>query len=116
MAGKFIISKYERDDETIAPIRIQPETVTAFNAEPAGNRTGEFARARGSKRSYGTVARSVTLSRAVGDGTNYNGARVSIKIPILSKAAFAALTDGQVVSYADKTDWVVAGQSAESRK
>ena len=113
---KFITSKYERDDDTIAPIRIKLETITAINTVPAGNRTGEFARAGGSTRRYGTVARQVTLSRPIGDGTLYGSGTVSVTLPILSKAVFATISDGASFAYNGKTDWVVAGQRGEARK
>ena len=114
--AKFIISKYERDDETIAPIRIKQTTITAVNVVPAGNRTGEFARAGGSARRYGTVARQITISRSIGDGSLYGGGTVSVTIPILSKTVFAAIADGAAFAYNDKTDWIVAGQRGEARK
>ena len=114
--AKFITSKYERDDETIAPIKIKAATITAINVVPAGNRTGEFARSGGSTRKYGTVARQITLSRSIGDGTLYGGGTVSVTIPILSKAVFATIADGSSFAYNDKTDWVVAGQRGEARK
>lgn len=114
--AKFITSKYERDDDTIAPIKIKLETITAVNVVPAGNRTGEYARAGGSSRRYGTVARQVTLSRPIGDGTLYGSGTVSVTIPILSKAVFAAIADGAPFAYNGKTDWVVAGQRGEARK
>lgn len=114
--ARFIISKYERDDDTIAPIRIKAATITTINVVPAGNRTGEFARAGGSNRRYGTVARQITLSRPVGDGTEYGSGTVSVTIPILSKAVFAGIADGSTFAYNNKTDWVVAGQRGESRK
>lgn len=114
--SKFLISKYERDDGTIAPIRIKASTVTAVNVVPAGNRVGDFARAGGSTRMYGTVARQITLSRPIGDNTLYGGGTVSVTIPILSKSVYAGLADGAVFTYNDKTDWVVAGQRSEARK
>ena len=114
--AKFLVSKYERDDDTIAPIKIKLETITAINTVPAGNRTGEFARAGGSTRRYGTVARQVTLSRPIGDGSLYGGGTVSVTIPILSKAVYAAISDGSTFAYNGKTDWVVAGQRGEARK
>lgn len=113
---KFLVSKYERDDDTIAPIKIKAETITAINVVPGGNRSGEFARAGGSTRRYGTVARQITLSRSVGDGTLYGGATVSVTVPILSKAVYAAISDGSSFAYNGKTDWIVAGQRGEARK
>ena len=113
---KFIISKYERDDDTIAPIRIQAATITAINVVPAGNRVGEYARAGGSTRRYGTVARQITLSRSIGDGTLYGSGTATVTIPILSKAVFAAIADGSSFAYNGKTDWTVGGQRGEARK
>ena len=113
---KFLISKYERDDATIAPIKIKAETVTAINVVPAGNRVGDYARAGGSTRRYGTVARQITLSRPIGDGTLYNSGTVTVTIPILSKAVFAAIADGSTFVYNGKADWTVGGQRSESRK
>lgn len=114
--AKFIISKYERDDETIGPIRIKATTITAINVVPAGNRVGDMVRAGGSTRRYGTVARQITISRSIGDGTAYNGGTVTVTVPILSRAVFAAIADGSTFVYNDKTDWVVSGQRSESRK
>ena len=112
----FIISKYERDDQTVGPIRIKGTAITAINVVPAGNRVGDLVRAGGSTRRYGTVARQITISRKIGDGTAYNGGTVSVTIPILSKAVFAAIADGSTFVYNEKTDWVVSGQRSESRK
>lgn len=114
--AKFVISKYERDDETVGPIRIKTTTITAINVVPAGNRTGDLVRAGGSTRSYGTVARQITLSRSIGDATLYGGGTVTVTIPILSKSVFAAIADGSTFAYNDKTDWTVSGQRSESRK
>jgi hypothetical protein len=116
MAGRFIISNYEREDGSIGPIRVQPETVTSWNPQATGSKTGSFVRARGSKRSYGTVARSVSLGRAVGDGTDYSSAVVSLRVPMFTKTSWEALAAGQVLSYAGKTDWVVQGTNSEESK
>ena len=40
MAGKFIIAAYERDDDTVGPIRVQPETITSWNPEATGSLEG----------------------------------------------------------------------------
>lgn len=115
-AGRFIIANYEREDGTNGPIRIQPETVTSWNPQATGSRVGYFVQARGSKRRYGVSARSVTLTRAVGSGGDYNSATVSVRVPVLTKTAWNALSAGQVVDYVGLTDWVVAGTNAEESK
>jgi hypothetical protein len=114
--ARFIISKYERDDGTIAPIKIKAGTITTWNTVPEGNRVGEYARVSGSSRSYGTVARKVTLSRAVGGDTAFGSATVSVQVVVLSKDIFAGLADGTTVAYGSLTDWKVSGQKGESRK
>ena len=117
MAGKFVISNYERDNATNGPIKIQAETITTWNPAGTAARTGSFIRARGSKKAYGTRARMVTLSRKIGDGTDYNSASVSVSVPVLTIAAYAALSDGQIVAYQLKTDWVVTkGGSPETTR
>lgn len=115
-AGKFIIAAYERDDGTVGPIRVQPETVTPWNAQAAGSKTGYYIRARGSKRAYGVMARSVTLTRSVGSGEAYNAATVSLTVPVFTKAAWEALAAGQTIAYNGVTDWVVAGTNSEQSK
>lgn len=117
MAGKFLISNYQRDDETNGPIKIQAETITTWNPAGTAARTGSFIRARGSKKAYGTRARMVTLSRKIGDGADYNSASVNVQVPILTKASYAALSDGQIVVYQTLADWVVTkGGSPETTR
>lgn len=116
MAGKFIIASYERTDGTIGPIRVQPETVTDWNPQAEGSTSGYYIKARGSKRAYGVVARSVTLSRAVGSGLAYNAATVTVTVPVLTKEVWEGLASGQVLSYGGVDDWVVAGTSGEESK
>lgn len=116
MAGRFLTSNYQKNDDTNAPIRVQAETITTWNPAGVGSRVGIYVKARGSRRQYGTIARSVTLSRRIGDGTDYNSATVTVRVPIMTKAAWLALNDGDVIAYQGKTDWQVAGQSDESTK
>jgi hypothetical protein len=116
MAGKFIIANYERDDGTIGPIRVQPETVTTWNVQATGAKTGYYIHARGSKKAYGVHARSVTLTRAIGTGEAYNAATVNITVPILTKASWEALSAGQVLTYNGVADFVVAGTNSEESK
>ena len=114
MAGRFVTSNYQKNDDTNAPIRVQAETLTTWNVAATGSRIGGFVKARGSAKEYGTIARYVTLSRTVGDGTDYNSAVVLARVPIMTKEAWLALTDGTVVAYQGKADWRVAGQRDES--
>ncbi|MGL4282519.1 MAG: hypothetical protein ACRCSI_02405 [Eubacterium aggregans] len=116
MAGQFIVAYYQRNDDTVGPIKVQPETVTSWNPQQTGTVTGYYIKARGSKKAYGTVARSVTLTRKVGSGAAYNAGTVSVTVPIFTKTAWSALATGQTLAYNGVTDWVVAGTNAEESK
>lgn len=116
MAGAFVLSVYERNNGTFGAIRVQPETITAFNPAAGGTLSGQRIRARGSSRRYGTRARGVTLSRAVGSGADFNAAKVQINLPILTKSAWDALSDGQILTYQGINDWQVAGKYEESNR
>lgn len=116
MAGKFTIAGYERNDDTVGPIRVQPETITSWNPEAAGTSTGYYIRARGSKRAYGILARSVTLTREIGTGAAYNAGTVSVRVPVFTKETWDGLSAGQTLTYNGITDWKVAGTNAEESK
>lgn len=116
MAGKFINEKYESDSGAILNIRVQPETVFDVNLSPAGAVTvSRYARVTGSRRAYGMKARSVTLSRQIGDGTNYNAATAYARIPVLKKASVAALIIGSTVTY-QNVAWTIVSHNAESNR
>ena len=116
MAGRFIKGKYEDDNGVVRNIRIQPETVFEENLEPVGGVSERgYVRVTGSRRAYGRKARSVTLSRSVGDDTDYNGATVYARIPVLKKSSIEQLTEGTAVVYQDVA-WVVVGHSPESSR
>ena len=116
MAGRFVNAGYERDNATIGPIKVQQETLTDWNTTSPGVKTGGYVKSRGSKRAYGLVARYVSLSRVVGDGSDYNSAVVLVRVPILSIAKFTALSIGDTVAYQLKADWKVAAKHKEENK
>lgn len=110
--GPFTLSKYESDEGTIYPIKVQPETITTFNAEPSGSVTGKlFVKVSNHKRSYGISPRRVTLGIEV--GTAPLQATKYLTLPILSKASFDALVIGQTASY-DGQSWKVQSKIKES--
>lgn len=113
----FKLAKYEADDDQIRPIRVRPTTVVAPNTEPSGGLTSSArVRAGGSRRRYGTIAREVTISRAVGNATTPLGsATVTVTLPIMTKAAYNSLSVGADYTYAGST-WVVAAKRAESSR
>lgn len=116
MAGRFVNAGYERDNATIGPIKVQEETITTWNTSAPGVKTGGYVKSRGSKKAYGLVARYVSLSRTVGDGTDYNSAVVLVRVPVLSIAKFTAISVGDLVEYQGKADWKVASKTKENIK
>ena len=116
MAGRTVVAGYERDDGTFGSVRVASTTITTWNPIAVGTRSGYFIKARGSKREYGTIARSVSLSRSVGDGTAYSGGTVNLTIPVFQRTVWAALATGQVLAYQGKTDWSVSGTNGEESK
>lgn len=116
MAGRFIKSKYEADNDAVFNIRVQPETVFDENLEPVGAVTqSRYARVTGSRRAYGLKARSMTLARSVGDDTDYNGATVYARVPVLKKASVAALVIGSTITYQDVA-WTIVSINPESSR
>jgi hypothetical protein len=118
-AGAFSLSKYELDNDDIAPIRVQPETIAAIftpggaNAAPAGVADLPlFAKSRGTRRSYGINARSVRIrfTGAVPDGYAPNSI---VSIPILTPAVYNAIVAGaSTVTYLG-SQGIVIGKSSE---
>lgn len=112
-AGPFLLSKYETDDGTVLPIRVQFETLTvADNAEPDGGADGPFVKVSGSRRAYGVHPRKITLSRSVGSD-DYGSAKAYARVVMLTSAAYDAAVIGSTVPYAG-VDWVIVSKTNES--
>lgn len=89
-SGPFIAAKYETNSGDIQPIRIQPETVTTWNPQPAGAvNIGLRARATGSPRRYGTTARIVYGVWTTAPAGYEVGS--SVRVPILTPTAFDSI-------------------------
>jgi len=116
MAGRTVIAGYERDDGTFGSVRVAASTVTAWNPIAVGTRSGYYVKARGSKRSYGVIARSVSLTRPVGTTAAYSGGSANVRVPVFQKSIWAALNTDQVLAYGGLTDWVVSGTNSEDSK
>jgi hypothetical protein len=102
-AGRFNkTAKYETADGAVRPIKIQPETITTWNPEPAGTSSGAFVKVGGSRRGYGATAR---LARFEWNGAPPAGydARGTITLPILTPAAWNGLTFGTTYAYQGAT-------------
>jgi hypothetical protein len=114
MAGGFIRGFYTSNEGDVYGCRVQPETITSWNQNSEGPATGNVrAYTKGSRRRYGVHARRVTLSRVVGTIDDYDSARVSVTVPIMTRSAYNALSVGQVLTYQEQDDWEVASKSEE---
>lgn len=103
-AGKFIDSVYSTDSGTMVPIRIQPETVTAWNPVAAGPvQAGLPSAAIGKgRRELGINARLARFKwkGAVPDGYDPNGI---ITVPILTLTALNNLVKNTDYQYLGNT-------------
>lgn len=100
-AGAFTRSKYEADDGTIYPIRVQPETIiAAANPAPAGAVAAGVpsARANGGRRVLGVNARAVYVTFTATPPAGYKPDSI-LKIPILTKTAYDAKSRGSTFAY-----------------
>lgn len=116
-AGPFTTSRYELNNGTIVPIKVQPETIlfsngTISNGPPAGAVTlSLFAKARKGNREYGIGARTVTIAWDAAPPTGY--ANENLTIPVLTPDTFDAYPIGEGVTYLE-TAATVVGRKSES--
>ena len=120
-AGAFTNSRYQAsygDGLAIHPIRVQPETVAASvggvtNAPPAGAINNPIqCRSTGGRRSFGLVARFVTLrAPATNQPDDYLPLGFT-RIPCLTEAFFNACTKDATVTYLGAS-YTVSGRSGE---
>ena len=110
-SGRFITVTYTRGNGDTHPIRVQPETVTAWNPASSAEPESDIPfRVSGGNRSQGPRARLVRLT--FGDSPPAGYAEFSsITLPVFSPVAFGALTRGQVVQYLG-TSATIQGKSA----
>ena len=116
-AGNFTRSRYETDSGAILPIRVQPETLAAnvgsVNAAPGGAVDGlGSARARGSRRQLGVIARSVTVAFTGALPDDY-AENQTHRIPIMTPAVYNAANPGTTGTYLG-VPIVVIGKNPES--
>lgn len=113
-SGPFNTTKYQADDLSIHPIRIQPETTAVAGAPPAGAVNSSIsAIVGGSRRSFGLHARGVRLVRTFGSGDTA-GRRYNF-LPVLTTTAFDALSRGGEVTYGGFT-WTISDKVAEKQR
>lgn len=116
-AGAFVRSKYEANDGTIHPIKIQPETLAAnlggANAAPAADTDSDIsARVTGGNRELGLRARSVSIKFTAAAPDGYKADQV-YRIPILTPARWDSITTNTTGTYLGVACQVV-GKSPEN--
>lgn len=113
--GTFSIARYESDESTLYPVRVQPESITTWNPEASGTALGNFYfKATSNRRRYGHYARYVTLSRPVGDVDGpFTSSRVYVTVPVFTKTAFNTLNFGQDVAYRGVNNFEVTTKTPE---
>lgn len=118
-AGKFIKSTYEADNGVTHPIKIQPETVTASlggapNVIPAKgtglNNSKISAKVSKGKREIGLGPRMVAISfpDVVGSTPETYEVGTTLYIPVLTKALWDALSEGDEATYLNKSGTIAA--------
>lgn len=111
-SGKFSLGKYEANDNTIHPIRVQPETKALLtqsgqNNEPAGDINSKIpAKVSGGVREFCLVPRIITIAfkTSAPDGYKLDS---PIRLPILTKATFDDIQENQTVTYLGQTATVI---------
>jgi hypothetical protein len=112
----FVIANYQMDDETSRPIKVLNDTITTANPNHEIDGSGSYVRARGSRKKYGTLARSITIARAIGTAVPYGSGSKTVRIPMLTKTAYTGISVGAAYTYKGLEDWTVVGKSAESTR
>lgn len=98
-AGEFLRSFYETDQNDIMRCRVQPETITGWNAAATGPATVPgSARMQASRRKLGVNARVISAQWVGTPPTGYDDDS-TLRIPILTPAAYNALNVGDQVAY-----------------
>jgi hypothetical protein len=112
----FVIANYEMDVAGSRPIKVLSDTITTVNPNHNVDGTGSYVRARGSRKKYGTLARSITIARPIGTDAPYNSGSKTVRIPILTKAAYNGINVGAAYTYKALENWTVVGKNPESTR
>lgn len=116
--GVFTTARYTTDDGNIVPIRVQPETLTAVlgtaNAGATAEPTPGFpsAQVSQSRRALGINARTVSIKFEAGSEPAGYAPGSILRVPVMTKARYDALSKGSTVTYQTATG-SVAGKSPE---
>lgn len=113
--GKFTRSFYVADNGAVFLARVQPETINGFNPAGAGPSTiGISANMGGGQRQNGMNARYINAAWKTGAAPAGYEAEGSVRLPILTKAAFDAIAKGDELAYNGGTI-VVTGTQGEKK-
>ena len=120
-AGEFTDALYQADSGEIHPIRVQPETLLftsggTANAAPAGPATSDISAKVGkTAREIGLGPRHLTFKFDAGQAPTGYEDRGTIRIPVLTTAAFTAYVRGNAATYLTGTG-VIVNKTTESAK
>lgn len=120
-AGEFEIGRYESNEvEAIMPVKVQPETLLLFvagtvNAIPtAPTNIPLFAQVTKNRNAYGVGCRSVTVKWTGEPPEGYKPGE-SLRIPVMTVAAYTAYKPGATGNYLGSPVTVVS-RTAESAR
>lgn len=111
-SGAFTNAKYETDSGEVAAVRVQPETINAFNPTAAGAATipGKVPLTRG-RRTFGIRPRIVYgVWTTAPDGYKAGG---TVRISIMTPTAYQDISIDDALAYAGGT-FRVTGKTGES--
>jgi len=109
----YTITKYQSDEETIHPIRIQSDRVAEAGAAPTGETNSNIkAKISKSAREFGLRPRGVRLVRTV--GTAPDTFKKYTFLPVLTETAFntAAFAPGETITLGT-VNWTISARVVE---
>lgn len=120
-AGEFEIGRYESNElGQVMPVRVQPETLLLFvagtvNAIPTTPTSlGLFAQVGKNRNAYGVGCRSVTIKWTGEPPEGYKEGE-SLRIPVMTQAAYTAYIPGSTGNYLGSPVTVVSRTPENAR-
>ena len=98
-AGRFQRYFYELNSGDVASIRLQPETITAWNPSATGPANLPVsAKVSNGNRQFGIKPRTVSLNTGDAPPTGY-AANSILRVPVLTESAWDAIITGNTLTY-----------------
>jgi hypothetical protein len=113
--GAFINAKYEKNNGSVAVIRVQPETITEDNPVAGGTVTADRVRVSGSARRIGTKARQISVKFEGTAPAGYKPGSI-LRVPVFQKSIFDAMSEGQAFEYQGQSATIVGVFSESGRR